>query len=95
MGARLLAGLESLKEFSVVGDVRGLGLLCGVELVADQEARTPDLALAAKVNNLCQDRGLRTRNVGSTLAFSPPLTISADEVDAIVRILGSVLDSLG
>jgi 4-aminobutyrate aminotransferase-like enzyme len=95
MGERLLAGLQSLKEFAIVGDVRGIGLLCGVELVTDKAAKTPDLALTAKITRMCQDRGLRTRAVGSTLAFSPPLSISEDEVDEIVRILGSVLDSLG
>ncbi|MBL8161370.1 MAG: aspartate aminotransferase family protein [Anaerolineae bacterium] len=94
MGARLLAGLQTLKEFANVGDVRGIGLIYGVELVADKAAKTPDLALAAKVTRMCQDRGLRTRNVGSTLAFSPPLSITADEIDEIVRILGSVLDTL-
>jgi 4-aminobutyrate aminotransferase-like enzyme len=94
MGARLLAGLQSLNEFAIVGDVRGIGLLCGVELVADKAAKTPDPALTARITRMCQDRGLRTRNVGSTLAFSPPLTISEDEVDEIVRILGSVLDTV-
>lgn len=94
MGERLLAGLQSLKEFSFVGDVRGLGLLCGVELVADKEAKTADPALAAKITRLCMERGLRTRNVGSTLAFAPPLSITEDEVDEIVRILGSVLDTV-
>lgn len=95
MGARLRMGLESLKEFAVVGDVRGIGLIYGVEIVTDREAKTADLALTARITKLCQDRGLRTRNVGSTLAFSPPLSINSDEVDEIVRILGSVLDSLG
>jgi adenosylmethionine-8-amino-7-oxononanoate aminotransferase len=94
MGERLLAGLESLKEFAVVGDVRGLGLICGVELVSDKAAKTADPALAARITRLCQERGLRTRNVGSTLAFSPPLTITEDEVDEIVRILGSALDTV-
>lgn len=94
MGARLLAGLQTLSEFSMVGDVRGLGLICGVELVADKAAKTADPALAAKVTRMCQDRGLRTRNVGSTLAFAPPLTITEEEVDEIVRILGGVLDSI-
>ncbi|MCK6580082.1 MAG: aspartate aminotransferase family protein [Anaerolineae bacterium] len=94
MGARLRSGLDSLAEFSMVGEVRSLGLICGVELVADKTAKTADPALAAKVTRLCQDRGLRTRNVGSTLAFAPPLTITEDEVDEIVRILGSVLDTL-
>jgi adenosylmethionine-8-amino-7-oxononanoate aminotransferase len=94
MGERLLAGLQSLKEFAIVGDVRGIGLICGVELVTDKATKTADPALAAKLTRMCQDRGLRTRNVGSTLAFSPPLTISEDEVDEIVRILGSVLDTV-
>lgn len=94
MGERLLTGLQSLKEFSMVGDVRGLGLICGVELVSDKDAKTADPALAGKVLRLCQERGLRTRNVGSTMAFAPPLTISESEIDEIVNILGSVLDSL-
>jgi adenosylmethionine-8-amino-7-oxononanoate aminotransferase len=94
MGARLLAGLQSLREFAIVGDVRGIGLICGVELVTDKAAKTADPALAARLTRMCQDRGLRTRNVGTTLAFSPPLTISEDEVDEIVRILGSVLDTV-
>ncbi|MFN8529360.1 MAG: aspartate aminotransferase family protein [Anaerolineae bacterium] len=93
-GARLLAGLQSLKEFAIVGDVRGLGLICGVEVVSDKAAKTTDPALAAKITKMCQDRGLRTRNVGSTLAFAPPLTITEAEVDEIIRILGSVLDSV-
>jgi adenosylmethionine-8-amino-7-oxononanoate aminotransferase len=95
LGERLLAGLQSLKEFSIVGDVRGIGLLCAVELVSDKAAKTADPALAGKITRLCQERGLRTRAVGTSLAFSPPLSITEDEVDEIVRILGSVLDSAG
>lgn len=94
MGQRLLAGLQSLREFPMVGEVRGLGLLCGVELVTDKATKEADPALAAKIMRMCQERGLRTRNVGSTLAFSPPLSITEDEVDEIIRILGSVLDTL-
>jgi putrescine aminotransferase len=93
-GERLLAGLQSLKEFSIVGDVRGIGLICAVELVSDKATKAADPALTAKVARLCQERGLRTRNVGSTLAFAPPLIISEAEVDEIVRILGGVLDTL-
>jgi adenosylmethionine-8-amino-7-oxononanoate aminotransferase len=95
MGARLLRGLETLKEFTAVGDVRGLGLLCGVELVSNRETRQPNAALAGRAAQLCLERGLRTRVVGgNTLAFSPPLSISEDEVDEIVKRLGSALDSL-
>lgn len=94
MGAYLLNGLKSLEAFNVVGEVRGLGLICGVELVTDKASKTPNPALAAQVNNLCMERGLRTRNVGNTLAFSPPLIISEQEVDEIVNILGGVLDTV-
>lgn len=93
MGERLRSGLQSLLEFPFVGDVRGRGLLCAVEIVKDKESRTPDPAKAAALADATLARGLRTRNVANSLAFAPPLTIRADEVDEIVRILGSVMDS--
>src|SRR5437660_1944133 len=49
MGKRLLAGLEGLRDLSAVGDVRGLGMMCGVELVADQASKTPALGLGAHI----------------------------------------------
>jgi adenosylmethionine-8-amino-7-oxononanoate aminotransferase len=95
LGERLKSGLQSLKEFPMVGDVRGLGLLCGVEIVADKNTKQPDPALAARVYKAALDRGLRSRPVGgNVLAFSPPLSITEDEVDEIVKRLGSALDSL-
>lgn len=94
MGERLKAGLSKLLDFNIVGDVRGRGLLCGVEIVKDKATREPDLAKALEIYNLCLARGLRTRNVGNTLAFSPPLSITAEEVDLIVEILGGVIDSV-
>lgn len=94
MGERLLKGLEGLLEFPCVGAVRGRGLLAGVEIVKDKATREPDPARAGALADACLARGLRTRNVANTLAFAPPLVINAEEVDEIVRILGSVLDSL-
>jgi 4-aminobutyrate aminotransferase-like enzyme len=93
MGERLLKGLEGLLEFACVGAVRGRGLLAAVEIVKDKETREPDPARAGVLADACLAHGLRTRNVANALAFSPPLTINAEEVDEIVRILGSVLDS--
>ena len=94
MGERLKGGLSKLLDFNIVGDVRGRGLLCGVEIVKDKATREPDLAKALEIYNLCLARGLRTRNVGNVLAFSPPLSITAEEVDLIVDILGGVIDSV-
>ena len=96
MGQRLLKGLESLKEFAQVGEVRGLGLLCGVEFVKDRQTREPDYDTANKVANMTQARGVRARAVtNATLAFSPPLIISEEEVDQVVKTVGAVLDSIG
>ena len=94
LGQRLKDGLNSLTEFSFVGDVRGLGLICGVEIVSDKENRTADAALAGKIFKAAQERGLRSRPLGSTLAFAPPLSITEDEVDEIVKRLGAAMESV-
>jgi len=94
LGVRLLEGLKSLMEFPFVGEVRGLGLLCGVEIVSDRETKTADPATAMKLFKAAQERGLRTRPLGNTLAFSPPICISEDEVDEIVKRLGAAMDGI-
>ena len=94
LGRRLLDGLQTLKEFSFVGDVRGLGLVCGVEIVSNKETKAADPALTARIFKAAQERGLRTRPLGNTLAFSPPLCITADEVDEIIKRLGAAMDTV-
>lgn len=94
LGKRLMAGLKSLLEFSFVGDVRGLGLLCGIEIVADKEKKAADPAMTMKIFKAAQERGLRTRPLGNVLAFSPPLSITEEEVDEIVKRLGAAMDSM-
>jgi len=94
LGKRLLDGLTSLTEFPFVGDVRGLGLVCGVEIVSDKSAKTADAAMTMKIFKAAQERGLRSRPLGNTLAFSPPLMINEDEVDEIVKRLGAAMESV-
>lgn len=94
LGKRLFEGLNTLKEFGFVGDVRGLGLVCGVEIVSDKTAKTADPALAMKIFKAAQERGLRTRPLGNVLAFAPPLSINEEEVDEIVQRLGAAMDSM-
>ena len=94
LGKRLLDGLKTLTEFPFVGDVRGIGLLCGVEIVANKETRAPDPAMAMRIFKTAQERGLRSRPVGNTLAFSPPLAINEEEVDEIVKRLGAAMDGV-
>ncbi|MFN8491239.1 MAG: aspartate aminotransferase family protein [Caldilineaceae bacterium] len=88
MGKRLLDGLKGLEaEFEVIGNVRGQGLMCAVEFVADRATKAP-ANIGEKVRKAAIDRGLFTRAIGDTIAFAPPLVISADEVDQIVQIMG-------
>ncbi|MCU0484549.1 MAG: aspartate aminotransferase family protein [Anaerolineales bacterium] len=94
MGERLLKGLQSLAEFPFVGEVRGKGLMCAVEIVTDKETRQPDPAKAGQINTLALKRGLRSRPLANNLAFAPPLTITEEEVDEIVRLLGSAMDAV-
>jgi adenosylmethionine-8-amino-7-oxononanoate aminotransferase len=89
-GRQLLAGLQSLRESPFVGDVRGLGLMCAVEFVADKQSKAP-ANLGGKMRQACIDRGLFTRNIGDILAFAPPLIISEDEVDRMVTIVREAL----
>jgi len=94
LGKRLFEGLKTLLEFPFVGDVRGLGLVYGVEIVSNKETKAADPAMAMRIFKAAQERGLRTRPLGNTLAFSPPLSITEDEVDEIIKRLGAAMDGV-
>ncbi|MCW3476435.1 aspartate aminotransferase family protein [Limobrevibacterium gyesilva] len=91
-----LAGLKALEEHPLVGNARGVGLIAGVELMADKRTREP-FAPAMKVGNLvmdkCQEAGLVVRAIGDRIAFTPPLIISADEVQEMLRLFRQGLDA--
>lgn len=104
MGRRLLAGLESLKDLAPVGDVRGLGMMCGVELVEDRGSRKPAIGLGAKVAREAMARGLILRirgggadpAIGDTICLAPPLMTPEATLDRIVDIVrGSIKAALG
>ncbi|MET8140332.1 aspartate aminotransferase family protein [Sphaerisporangium sp. NPDC005288] len=89
LAERLLALRE---EYEVVGDVRGRGLLQGVELVEDKKSKAPADALGKAVTSACLERGLHMNIVqlpgmGGIFRIAPPLTISEDELHAGVDIL--------
>lgn len=96
LGKRLLDGLQPLRDFPVVGDIRGLGLMCGVELVEDQRTKKPALGVGAKVIAEAKKRGLITRlrvgqggehPIGDTICLAPPLVTSEDQIDTIAETL--------
>lgn len=82
--------LEELKKYPIVGDVRGEGLLWGIEFVADRETRKPfdsSIAPGIKIKKACRDRGLLIRAENDWLAFGPPLVILDSELDKLLQIL--------
>lgn len=91
LGNTLYRGLKDLEDrYEVVGEVRGKGLLIGVELVKDGESKEPDAAAASQVMEICKERGLligRGGLYGNVLRLSPPLIITEDEVARAVETL--------
>jgi 4-aminobutyrate--pyruvate transaminase len=88
--------LRGLSDHPMVGDVRGVGLMCGIELVADKATRRafdPELKVGAKVDRLARENGLIARFIGDRVAFSPPLIITEAEVDEVVQRLTPALDT--
>ena len=100
MGRRLRGQLDELAErHEAIGDVRGRGLLVGLELVEDRESRRPADALGAAVTAECLRRSLsmnivRAGSGANCFRMAPPLTISEDEIDLAVEILDSSLKAV-
>ncbi|CEJ11367.1 Taurine--pyruvate aminotransferase [bacterium YEK0313] len=95
MGARLKAGLQAIAAGSaIVGDVRGAGLMIGLELVADPARRTafaPGLKIGARFDATALENGLIIRAMGDTIGFCPPLIIDEAGVDAILDLTARTL----
>ena len=96
-GNRFRAGLETLMSLPNVGEVRGIGMLAAIELVADKGSKTPLPGLGAKVVAAAGERGLIIRQraggdgppvSGDSLCFAPPLMTPEATLDRIVQIVG-------
>ena len=89
-GARLIDKLQGLLDMDGVGNVRGLGLMAAVEVVADKATKAPFPAAAAitpKLTEAMIDRGLYTRVVLDSICIAPPLVITDAEIDRLVDIV--------
>ena len=98
MGRKFLAGLETLRSHHIVGDVRGLGMMCAVELTHEAKG------LGAKIINHCMENGLIVRQRGGgtmggivssdTLMTAPPLSTPEATLDRIVQIIGDAITAV-
>ncbi len=97
MGAYLKAQLRELQQkHECIGDVRGRGLLLGVEVVSDREHKTPAPALGWRITERCLELGLsmnivRFPGMGGVFRIAPPLTVSREELDLGVAILDQAI----
>ena len=91
VGAHLRRGLEALQDkYPLIGDVRGMGLMQGVEMVRDRQTKEPATSEVAQLFESTRQRGLLIGKgglYGNTLRISPPLTASRENVDQALEIL--------
>lgn len=94
-GDELLAGLQKLKaRHELVGDVRGKGLMCALELVSDRAKKAPaGKDTVQKVFDGAYADGVMIRTSGNTIILSPPLVITAQDVQRILHALDKGLAS--
>ncbi len=97
MGVRLLASLQTLRSLAAVGEVRGLGMMAALELVADRAAKAPfDAAqkVAVRVRAEAQRRGLYLRVVRDVLCVAPPLVTTEAQIGRLTEILGQAIEAV-
>ena len=97
-GAHILAGLEKLKaKHQIIGDVRGKGLMLGIELVKDRETKEPAKADCAQVLELARGMGLLLGKgglQGSVIRFAPPMCIHRGDADFLIQVLDAAFTQL-
>ncbi|WP_371170916.1 aspartate aminotransferase family protein [Aliiroseovarius sp. 2305UL8-7] len=93
LGLRAMQMLQDrLDGVKIVGDIRGRGLMFGVEIVEDRALKTPGNAIAERIYYACLEAGLSFKiSQGCVLTLSPPLTISEGDLD---RALGIVVEAV-
>jgi 2,2-dialkylglycine decarboxylase (pyruvate) len=98
-GNRLRDGLLSLQQrFECVGDVRGRGLLLGLEIVVDRQSKAPGFELGARIMEETMRRGLsmnivKLPSMGGVFRIAPPLTVSEAEIDRGLEIMSEAIQA--
>ena len=94
-GLSLQSRLSEFRDHPLVGEVRGVGLIAGLEIVKKKSPREPfplKQGVAAHCAASCQEAGLIVRNIGDVVAVCPPLIIDEDQVDELIAKLSIGLD---
>ena len=98
LGQRILAGLETLKaRYPIIGDVRGKGLMLGIELVKDRATKEPAKAECAQIIETCRELGLLLGKgglQGNTIRFAPPMCITAADADFMLAVFDAAFARL-
>jgi 2,2-dialkylglycine decarboxylase (pyruvate) len=99
IGSYLKSQLVQLQQrYEIIGDVRGVGLLLGVEIVHDRHSRTPDVDMLSKITAIAYEKGLSLSKTGGSNAvwrIAPPLTIERNDVDRAIEILDTSFQQAG
>ncbi len=97
VGAHLMAGLKALAEkHPLIGDVRGRGLMIGVELVRDRQTKERATTERDAVVTAAFNRGLLVLGAGkNAVRFSPPLVLTRAEAETAIRIFDEALTEVG
>jgi alanine-glyoxylate transaminase/(R)-3-amino-2-methylpropionate-pyruvate transaminase len=98
IGNRILAGLNELKQkHNLIGDVRGKGLLLGIELVKDRQSKEPAKEECAQILELAKEMGLLLGKGGlwgQTVRFSPPMCVHEQDADFLLEVLDRAFEKL-
>jgi adenosylmethionine-8-amino-7-oxononanoate aminotransferase len=96
-GARMLEKLRTLESLDGVGNVRGLGMMAAVEVVADKATKQQfpaEIGMTQKLTDALLDRGLYTRVAMDCICVAPPLVTSDAQIDRIVGIIGETVSAV-
>lgn len=98
VGAHMLAGFRDVQtRHRNIGDVRGLGLMIGIEIVRDPETKEAfplSAGFGSRIARLCQERGLLIRNLADTFIVSPPLVLTRAEADTVVEVFEDAITAV-
>jgi len=99
MGVRLMDGFRQLmNSHDIIGDVRGRGLLMGLELVKDRHSKAYATEETARLMDICKDHGVLIGKgglFGNVVRIAPPMTINADQADHLLAVIDQALAEVG